>query len=106
MISSKDDARAMTIVLNVFYSGVDGAARMFADRVSAEGVLAQVREEDGNLMYSYYTSVERPDEVLLVERWRDAESLDRHGDGAPLKRIREIASELGLETRVYRYSQS
>lgn len=37
----------MAVVVNVYYSGENGAARRFADRVRSEGVLAEVRSEIG-----------------------------------------------------------
>lgn len=51
----------MAVVVNVYYSGENGAARRFADRVRSEGVLAEVRSEIGCERYEYYISSEDPE---------------------------------------------
>lgn len=90
----------MTIVLLVKYRGSEGAARMFADEVASTGILDRVRAEDGNIEYGYYRSLSDPDEVLLVERWRDRAALDAYKAGEPLALIGEIKGRLGLEASV------
>lgn len=78
------------VVVNVYYSGENGAARRFADRVRSEGVLAEVRSEIGCERYEYYISSEGPERVLLVERWADIPSFEAHKAGGPLERIHRI----------------
>jgi quinol monooxygenase YgiN len=39
---------------------------------------AVVRNDPGCEQFDLYQNVENPDEILLVERWKDQESLDAH----------------------------
>lgn len=90
----------MTIVLLVRYRGPKDAARSFAEEVTSAGILDRVRAEDGNIEYCYYLSMSDPDEVLLVERWRDITALDSHKAAEPIALIGEIKTRHGLETTV------
>ena len=93
----------MAVVVNVYYSGENGAARRFADRVRSEGVLAEVRSEVGCERYEYYTSLEDPEKVLLVERWADIPSFEAHKADGSLERIHRIQEEVGVSAVIERF---
>ena len=93
----------MAVVVNVYYSGGNGAARRFADRVRSEGVLAEVRSEIGCERYEYYISSEDPERVLLVERWADIPSFEAHKAGGPLERIHRIQEGAGVSAVIERF---
>lgn len=38
----------------------------------------EVREEPGCEQYEIYQSTERPDQLILLERWQDEETLEAH----------------------------
>lgn len=44
----------MGITVNLYYTGTNGAARKFAEEMVARGIVAEVREEDGNERYEYF----------------------------------------------------
>lgn len=93
----------MTITLNVYYRGTGGSARRFVENMVSEGILADVRAEDGCLGYSYYVSMEDDDVVLLVEHWRDAEALDVHSSAPNMARIGELKERHGLVSEIERF---
>lgn len=93
----------MAVVVNVYYSGENGAARRFADRVRSEGVLAEVRSEIGCERYEYYISSEDPERVLLVERWADIPSFEAHKAGGPLEGIHRIQEGAGVSAVIERF---
>ena len=41
-------------------------------------LIDRTREEDGNISYTLYADKEHPGEHVLIEEWRDQESLDKH----------------------------
>jgi len=60
------------IVLNVTYKCKPGMREAFLDAIKAEGLDAASRSEEGNSKYDFYFAADNPDELFLVEYWRDA----------------------------------
>ena len=56
----------MAITVNLRYTGKNGAARHFAEEMTASGTVAAIRAEAGNLRYEYYQSLDDPETVLLI----------------------------------------
>lgn len=94
----------MTIALNVYYKGKDGSARRFVEGMVSGGILEKVRAEDGCLGYSYYSSLEDDDIVLLVEHWRDEMALNAHIAAPNMSRIDALKARYGLTVEVERLS--
>ena len=66
------------ITVNIRYRGENGAARAFADEMTAGGTVEQIRAESGNLRYEYYLSLDDPETLLLIDSWADQAALDAH----------------------------
>ena len=56
----------MAITINIYYSGINGNARKFAEEMTATGIVNQIRAEEGNLKYEYYVPMEDKETSLLV----------------------------------------
>ena len=56
----------MALVMQLYYTGKNGDARRFAEEMTSTGVVGRIRAEEGNLCYSYYTSM---DEILRLCCW-------------------------------------
>ena len=93
------------IVLNVTYHCRPGCREAFLERILAEGIDGMSRADDGNLKYDYYLPFDGGDELLLVEKWRDAEALNAHAQGAHLKKLGAFKSEYVTETVVERFER-
>ena len=91
------------IVLNVTYKCKADMREEFLEAIMAEGIDAACRAEDGNIKYDYYMSAEDTDEMLLLEKWRDAEALAAHQEQAHFKRLGEIKNEFVEETLFDKY---
>ena len=91
------------IVLNVLYYCKPGKREAFFNAINAEGLAAACRAEEGNICYSYYMAADAPDEMLLLERWKDTEALAEHMQLAHFKRIGELKDEFVIETQISRY---
>ena len=68
-----------------------------------EGIDIAYRAEDGNIKYDYFTSTDDSDELLLIEKWRDADALAAHGRQPHFARLREIKDEFVTETIIEKY---
>jgi len=91
------------IVLNVTYKCKPGMRDAFLAAIKAEGLDAASKNEDGNFKYDYYFPAEGGDEMLLVEKWRDADVLAVHGEQAHFKRLGEIKNEFVEETVIDKF---
>ena len=47
----------MSITVNLYYTGKNGAARRFAQEMENSGTADLIRAEDGNLGYEYFISL-------------------------------------------------
>lgn len=91
------------IVLNVTYKCKEGMRERFLEAVNAEGLAAASRAEEGNIKYDYYFPESSSDELLLVEKWRDADAFTFHCDQAHFKRLGELKGEFVNETVLEKY---
>ena len=92
------------IVMNVTYTCRPGLREAFLERLLAEGIDSDSRAEPGNLKYDYYLPFDDGgDELLLVEKWRDAEALDRHHGLPHFARLSAFKGEYVTDTRVERF---
>ena len=57
----------MSITVNLYYTGKDGAARRFAEEMVSSGTVRDIRKEPGNLRYEYFFPMEDPETVLLID---------------------------------------
>jgi len=91
------------IVLNVTYKCKSGKREDFLAAIKAEGIDAACRAEDGNFKYDYYMSTADADEMLLVEKWRDADALSVHSSQAHFKRLGELKNDFVEDTAIEKY---
>ena len=92
------------IVLNVTYKCKPELRDEFLEMIMSEGIDVASRAEAGNLKYDYYKPIEaHDDELLLVEKWKDAESLSVHGSQPHFKRLSELKNEYVNETVIEKF---
>ena len=91
------------IVLNVTYRCKPGMREKFFDAIRAEGLDASSRAEDGNFKYDYYMSAADENEMLLVEKWRNADVLAVHSGSPHFLRLGELKSIYVEETVIEKY---
>ena len=93
----------MAITVNIYYTGSGGAARKFAEEMTASGVVDAIRAEAGNLRYAYFFPMEDPETVLLIDSWRDQEALDAHHASPMMETIAQLREKYDLHMRAERY---
>ncbi|MBE6019184.1 MAG: antibiotic biosynthesis monooxygenase [Clostridiales bacterium] len=91
------------IVLNVTYRCKPGMREKLLETIKTEGIDAASRAEAGNIKYDYYLSAQDDNEILLLEKWRDAGAVSSHQEEAHFKRLGEIKGEFVEETILEKY---
>ena len=94
----------MSITVNLYYTGVNGSARKFAEEMVLNGIVDAVRAEEGNERYEYFFPMEDPETVLLIDRWRDQEALDLHHKTEMMSQIAALREKYKLRLKVERYN--
>lgn len=93
----------MAITVNIYYSGVNGNARKFAEEMVLSGIVDDIRAEDGNIRYEYFFPMGDTETVLLIDSWRDQRSIDNHHASPMMRNIMELREKYGLHMKVERY---
>ena len=91
------------IVLNVTYKCKPDMRDEFLEMIMTEGIDVASRAEAGNIKYDYYYPADCSNELLLVEKWRDADALQEHGQQAHFKRLGQLKADYVLETLIEKY---
>lgn len=93
----------MAIVVNLYYTGTNGAARRFAEEMVNSGTVAKIRAEKGNLRYEYFFSMENSETVMLIDAWEDQQAIDEHHASPMMETIAKLRTKYDLHMRVERY---
>ena len=93
----------MSIVVNLYYTGINGNARKFAEEMESSGTAALIRQEDGNERYEYFLPVNDPETVLLIDMWKDQESIDIHHASPMMEKITQLREKYDLHMKVERF---
>ena len=91
------------ITVNLYYTGTDGSARAFAEKMVSSGTAAAIRAEDGNLRYEYFFPMEDPETVLLIDQWRDQAAIDVHHASPMMAQIAALREKYDLHMKVERF---
>ena len=93
----------MSISINIYYSGKNGAARRFAEDMVSSGTVAAIRAEKGNLQYEYFYPVEDTETVLLIDSWVNQNAIDMHHCTPMMQKIMELREKYDLHMKVLRF---
>lgn len=93
----------MAITVNIYYTGVDGNARKFAEEMTAIGIVRDIRREKGNLRYEYFLPMEDRETVLLIDSWEDQAAIDAHHGSPMMEEIIRLREKYDLHMKVERY---
>ncbi|MCD8327267.1 MAG: antibiotic biosynthesis monooxygenase [Lachnospiraceae bacterium] len=93
----------MAIAVNLYYTGTEGSAGKFAREMVSSGTVARIRAEEGNLRYEYFFPMDDPETVLLIDAWKDQESLDLHHASPMMKQISDLREKYNLHMKAERF---
>lgn len=100
MISRDDDKEESEMFgIRVYYTAKDRETlRDFYEEVVKAGIAESSRAEEGCLLYEYYFSADRENEMLLLEMWKDKQAQVVHSGLSHIARLGEIKASYGIET--------
>ena len=90
------------IVINIRYKGEKGAARAFAEEMLSSGTVNAIRKEEGNVRYEYYSPLEDPESILLIDAWKDQTAVDEHHASPMMETITALREKYDLHMTVER----
>lgn len=93
----------MSITINIYYSGVNGNARKFAEEMISSGIVDDIRAESGNIRYEYFFPMSDTETVLLIDSWKDQHAIDVHHTTPMMAKIKELREKYDLHMKVERY---
>ena len=93
----------MAITVNLYYTGTNGNAGRFAEEMERSGTADLIRQEEGNLRYEYFISLDDPETVLLIDSWKDQAAIDRHHQSEMMRTIAELRDKYDLHMKAERY---
>ena len=93
----------MSITVNLYYKGENGAARKFVEEMESSGTADAIRAEDGNLRYDYFMPMNDPETVLLIDSWKDQASTDSHHASPMMATIAALRDKYDLHMTVERF---
>ena len=91
------------ITVNLYYRGINGNARAFAEEMESSGIAEAIRAEAGNLRYEYFQPIDDPETVLLIDSWSDQAAIDAHHASPMMKQLAELRDKYDLHMTVERY---
>lgn len=93
----------MSITMNLYYTGVGGNARRFAEEMESTGIAQRIRAVEGNLKYEYFIPLQDSETVLLIDSWENQEAIDRHHASPMMKKIAQLREKYDLHMTAERY---
>ncbi len=93
----------MSITLNIYYTGKNGAAGKFAGEMISSGTVEAIRNENGNIRYDYFYPIDDAETVLLIDSWENQEAIDAHHATPMMSKIMELREKYDLHMKVERY---
>ena len=91
------------ITVNLYYKGVNGSARAFAEEMEKSGIAADIRKEPGNLRYQYFQPLDDPETVLLIDSWTDQAAIDAHHASPMMAQLTALREKYDLHMTVERF---
>ena len=103
-IDMEDDKMSFTI--NIYYEGRNGLAKKFANEMISSGIVNEIRSKEGNLRYEYFEPFDDKETILLIDSWKDQESLDKHHKSETMNKIIKLRDKYDLHMKVEKYIPS
>ena len=94
------------ITVNLYYTGTNGKARLFAQEMESSGTAAAIRAEQGNIRYEYFFPMNDPETVLLIDAWDSQAAIDAHHASPMMATIKELREKYDLHMKVERFASA
>ena len=70
----------------------------------SSGTVKKIRAEKGNLRYEYYSSLEDPETILLIDSWTDQAAIDAHHASPMMTTIASLREKYDLHMTAERFT--
>lgn len=67
------------------------------------GIVDEIRAEEGNLKYEYFFPMNDNETVLLIDSWANQDAIDKHHASPMMKKIIDLREKYELSMKVERY---
>lgn len=91
------------IVMNVIYETKDNSVLDYVKEVKEIGLQESIKQEAGCLNYEYYSSLDHPNKVFLLEQWENDEVLFKHSESENMKKLKEIKNKYNVTTSINKF---
>lgn len=91
------------LVLNVVFKCAPGTREELRELVRSEGIDVASRKEEGNFKYEFFMSTEDPDDILLLEWWKDVDAWMHHRTLPHYKKLDELKQGRVLSAEISKY---
>ena len=91
------------LVLNVIFKCAPGKREELRELVKAEGIDVASRNEEGNFKYEFFMSTEDPNDILLLEWWKDVDAWMTHRSFPHYAKLGEITEGRVLNKEIRKY---
>ena len=91
------------LVLNVIFKCAPGTREELRELVRAEGIDVASRNEEGNFKYEFFMSTEEPNDILLLEWWKDVDAWMEHRTLPHYKKLDELKKGRVLSAEIRKY---
>ena len=91
------------ITINLYYKGINGNARAFADEIESSGIADAIRAEEGNLRYEYFQPIDDSETVLLIDSWTIQTAIDAHHASSMMRQLAELREKYDLHMTIERF---
>ncbi len=93
----------MAITNKIYYRGEGNNARLFAEEMISCGNVERIKKEKGLLKYEYFFPEDDENTVILINSWKDKESLDFHHSTITMQRIIKLIDKYELAIRTEQF---
>ena len=91
------------ITVNLYYQGINGNARAFAEEMEASGIAESIRNEPGNLRYQYFQPLNDPQTILLIDSWTGQDAIDAHHASPMMAQLAALREKYDLHMTAERF---
>ena len=91
------------LVLNVIFKCAPDKREELRELIREEGIDIASRNEEGNFRYDFFMSTEDPDDILLIEFWKDVDAWMHHRTLPHYARLDELKTGRVLSADIKKY---
>lgn len=91
------------LVLNVIFKCAPDKREELRELIREEGIDTASRNEEGNFRYDFFMSTEDPDDILLIEFWKDVDAWMHHRTLPHYARLEELKKGRVLSADIKKY---